>query len=180
MADGPERRAHPRVLQSGTAGGWAWHGEWPRTARPPTRSNARAAETGRWHGRPLQGWTRVPAANQLDRPCVIFSEAKLISWLNLGGPTAPGLAESVFFSAPVPSGWTLTERYRFQFDAHDLFPLEVFKHPVEHPILRPAVHPCVNGMPVAEAGRQPSPLAARASLEHNQLALRYCVSSSKG
>ena len=52
------------------------------------------------------------------------------------------------------------QRYRFQFDAHDLFPLEVFKHPVEHPILRPAVHPCVNGMPVAEAGRQPSPLAA--------------------
>ena len=52
------------------------------------------------------------------------------------------------------------QRYRFEPDAHDLFPLEVFKHPIEHPILRPAVHPCVNGMPVAEAGRQPSPLAA--------------------
>ena len=51
-------------------------------------------------------------------------------------------------------------RYRFEFDAHDLFPLEVFKHPVEHSILRPAVHPCVDGMPVAESGRQPPPLAA--------------------
>ena len=51
-------------------------------------------------------------------------------------------------------------RYRFEFDAHDLFPLEVFKHPVDHSILRPAVHPCVDGMPIAESGRQPPPLAA--------------------
>ena len=51
-------------------------------------------------------------------------------------------------------------RYRFEFDAHDLLPLEVFKHPVEHPILRPAIHPGVDGMPVAESGRQPPPLTA--------------------
>ena len=51
------------------------------------------------------------------------------------------------------------QRYRFQFDAHDLSPLQVFKHPVQHSILRPAVQPGVDGMPVAEAGRRP-PLAA--------------------
>ncbi len=37
-------------------------------------------------------------------------------------------------------------------DAHNLFPLQVFKHPIEHPILRPAVHMHVNGMPVAKSG----------------------------
>ena len=34
-------------------------------------------------------------------------------------------------------------RYCFRLDAHDLFPLQVFKYPVEYTDLRPAVHPGV-------------------------------------
>ena len=39
-------------------------------------------------------------------------------------------------------------------------PLQLLEHPVEYPALGPAVHAHVDGVPVAEAGRQPSPFAA--------------------
>ena len=51
-----------------TAGGWAWPAGWPRTARPPTRSNARAA------GNRAAAWSAAtPAAKPQDRRCGIFS-----------------------------------------------------------------------------------------------------------
>ena len=43
------RRPWPTGSSSAaTAGGWVWPGAWPRTARPPTRSNARAAGRAAW------------------------------------------------------------------------------------------------------------------------------------
>ena len=51
---------------AGTADGWAWLGAWPRTARPPTRSNARDA------GSRAAAWSAVtPAANPPGRRCGI-------------------------------------------------------------------------------------------------------------
>ena len=50
---------------AGTAGGWAWHGAWPRTARPPTRSSARAA------GNRAAAWSAAtPAVSPPVRHCV--------------------------------------------------------------------------------------------------------------
>ena len=47
-----------------TAGGWAWPAGCPRTARPPTSSNARAA------GSRAAAWSAAtPAANLLARRC---------------------------------------------------------------------------------------------------------------
>ena len=51
-------------------------------------------------------------------------------------------------------------RHGLQLEANDLLPLQLLEHPVEHPALRPAVHAHVDGVPVTEPGRQPSPLAA--------------------
>ena len=48
----------------------------------------------------------------------------------------------------------------FDFDAHHLFPLQLLEHFVQHTALGPAVHAYVNRVPVAEALRQPAPLAA--------------------
>src|SRR5271156_3605490 len=45
-------------------------------------------------------------------------------------------------------------------DAHNLLQLQLFKDPVEGAALGPAVHARVDGMPVAEALRQPTPLAS--------------------
>ena len=79
--------------------------------------------------------------------------------MNLGGAAAPGLADglrSVFFNGP---GCTLTmvlSSSRLQFDAHYLFSLQVFEHPVEH---RPPVHSSVYSVPVAKPAGQPPPLA---------------------
>ena len=42
--------------------------------------------------------------------------------------------------------------YRSQLDALKLFPLRVFKNPVQHSALQPAVHLSVAGMPVAGPG----------------------------
>ena len=50
-------------------------------------------------------------------------------------------------------------RDRLQFDAHYLFSLQVFEHPVEHPVLRPSVHTGVDRVPLAKPGRQTTPLA---------------------
>ena len=51
---------------AGTAVGWAWPGAWPRTACPPTRSNARAAGS-----RAAVCWAVTPAANPPVRRCGI-------------------------------------------------------------------------------------------------------------
>ena len=47
-----------------------------------------------------------------------------------------------------------------QLAARDLLPLQLLENPVEHPIFRPSVHAYVNGVPVAQPGQQPTPLAA--------------------
>ena len=55
--------------------GWAWPGGWPRTARPPTRSNARAA------GSRAAAWSvATPAANPPDRPCATFRWGGFCNW----------------------------------------------------------------------------------------------------
>ena len=51
-------------------------------------------------------------------------------------------------------------RHRLELDAHDLLSLQMFEHLVQHPVLRPAVHPGVDGVPIAESRRQSSPFAA--------------------
>src|SRR5208283_971777 len=45
-------------------------------------------------------------------------------------------------------------------DAHDLLALQLLKHAIQHAILGPAVHAGVDGVPVPEPLRQPTPLAA--------------------
>ena len=52
------------------------------------------------------------------------------------------------------------QRHRLEPDAQELFALQVSKDPVEHPILGPAIHPGVDGVPVAEPLRYAPPLAA--------------------
>jgi len=52
------------------------------------------------------------------------------------------------------------QRNGFDLDANDLLLLQLFKDPVEYAALGPAIHSGVNGVPVAEAFRQASPLAA--------------------
>ena len=55
--------------------GWAWPGGWPRTARPPTRSNARAA------GSRAAAWSAAtPAANPPVRPCATFRWGGFCNW----------------------------------------------------------------------------------------------------
>ena len=55
--------------------GWAWPGGWPRTARPPMRSNARAA------GSRAAAWSvATPAANPPDRPCATFRWGGFCNW----------------------------------------------------------------------------------------------------
>src|ERR1017187_9505153 len=48
----------------------------------------------------------------------------------------------------------------FDPDAHDLLPLQLFKDAVQCAILRPAVHAGIDGVPIAEALGQPTPLAS--------------------
>ena len=60
---------------SGTAGGWAWPGGWPRTARPPTRSSARAA------GSRVAAWSAAtPAARAPGRRCGICRWGGFCNW----------------------------------------------------------------------------------------------------
>ena len=55
--------------------GRAWPGGWPRTARPPTRSNARAA------GSRAAAWSvATPAANPPDWPCATFRWGGFCNW----------------------------------------------------------------------------------------------------
>ena len=55
--------------------GWAWPGGWPRTARPPTRSNARAA------GSRAAAWSvATPAANPPDWRCATFRWGGFCNW----------------------------------------------------------------------------------------------------
>ena len=57
-----------------TAVGWAWPVAWPRTARPPTRSNARAA------GNRVVAWlAATPAANPQGRRCGIYDASRTIT-----------------------------------------------------------------------------------------------------
>src|SRR5664279_163182 len=48
----------------------------------------------------------------------------------------------------------------FDPDTHDLLPLQLFKDAVQCAILRPAVHAGIDGVPIAEALGQPTPLAS--------------------
>ena len=87
--------------------------------------------------------------------------------MNLGGPASTRLADglrAVFFSAPVPSGCTLTmvpvERQRFDLDPDDSLVLQGRKDTIQHTCPGPAIHSGVDRMPVTEARRQPAPLAA--------------------
>ena len=87
--------------------------------------------------------------------------------MNLGGPTASGLADglgSVFFNAPVPSGWTLTVVLSIE-TASSLIRTICSRCRNSNtrsstPFFRPPVHPGINRVPVAKARRQSPPLAA--------------------
>ena len=75
-----------------TVGGWAWRGAWPRTAPPPTRSNARAA------GNRVAAWSAAtPAASPPDRRCGTFNRIRSVA------------------QAPAPNskaGWAIAARTR--------------------------------------------------------------------
>jgi hypothetical protein len=49
---------------------------------------------------------------------------------------------------------------RLDLDAHDLLQLQLLEDPVHDPAFRPAVHPGVDGVPVAKPLRQTAPLAS--------------------
>jgi hypothetical protein len=75
------------------------------------------------------------------------------------------------------------QRDGLDLDAHDLLQLQLLEDPVHHAAFRPAVHPRVNGMPVAEPLRQTAPLAAMLSyveqgiqqLKFDRLTLPRCT-----
>src|SRR6478672_6037379 len=48
---------------------------------------------------------------------------------------------------------------RLDLDAHDLSMLQLLEHAIEHPVFRPAIHPCIDGVPIAESLGQPAPFA---------------------
>ena len=48
---------------------------------------------------------------------------------------------------------------RLDLDAHDLSMLQLLEHAIEHPVFRPAIHPRVDGVPIAESLGQPAPFA---------------------
>jgi len=50
--------------------------------------------------------------------------------------------------------------HRFDLDADDLIVLQLREYPIQHAVLRPAVHPRINGVPVAEPLGQTAPFAA--------------------
>lgn len=50
------------------------------------------------------------------------------------------------------------QREGFDADAHDLLQLQLLEDAIKHPVLRPAVHPDIDGMPVAEPPRESAPL----------------------
>ena len=58
---------------------------------------------------------------------------------------------------------------RFDLDTDDLFLLQFRKDPIQHAGLGPAIHPGVNGMPVAEPFRQAPPIAALFSDKQNRV-----------
>jgi len=67
------------------------------------------------------------------------------------------------------------EREGLDLDAHGLLQLQLLEDPVEHPVLGPAVHPNIDGVPVAEPAGQPTPFAAllghiQDRVEHFQVA----------
>ena len=55
------------------------------------------------------------------------------------------------------------QRDRLDLDAHDLLQLKLLKDAVQHAALRPAVHPGVDGVPVAKTLGQSAPLASMLS-----------------
>jgi hypothetical protein len=66
------------------------------------------------------------------------------------------------------------QRQRFDLEAHDLFPLQLLKHSIQHTVLSPPVHAHVNGVPVAELLRKTAPFTALLShiqkcIEHLQV-----------
>ena len=65
------------------------------------------------------------------------------------------------------------QRDGLQGDAHDLLPLQLRKNSRQDPTLGPAVQPGVDGMPLAELGRQPPPLAP--VLSHIQNGIEHLV-----
>ena len=52
------------------------------------------------------------------------------------------------------------DRERFDLYAHDLFQLQLFKHPVHYSVFGPPVHARINRVPAAEPLRKAPPLAA--------------------
>ncbi len=52
------------------------------------------------------------------------------------------------------------QRHGLDLDAHDLGPLQLLEHPVEHAALGPTVHARIDGVPVAETLGKAAPLAA--------------------
>lgn len=52
------------------------------------------------------------------------------------------------------------QRHRFDLDAHHLRLLQFLEHAIHDARLRPAIHPRVDGVPVAEPLGQTAPLAA--------------------
>jgi hypothetical protein len=52
------------------------------------------------------------------------------------------------------------QAHRLDPDTHNLSMLQFFKQAIEHATFRPAVHTCIDGVPIAKALRQPTPLTA--------------------
>ena len=157
-----------RVLRGGTTGrnpnanaSWRWRcphmpgpstgtGSAPPTPGPPTVCAPPA------HRGP------VPVRGRTSR---LFEHPRqpYESWWS-SHPGTCRWTEVRFFKRTGPIGMNLdgraVQRNRLQLDAHHLLSLQIIEHPVKHSFLRPSVHPSVDGVPVAEARRQPTPLAA--------------------
>jgi hypothetical protein len=66
------------------------------------------------------------------------------------------------------------QAHRFDPYTHNLSMLQFFKQAIEHATFRPAVHTCIDGVPIAEALGQPTPLTAMLGhvqdrIEHAQI-----------
>lgn len=96
-----------------------------------------------------------------------------VNHTNLGSSVRLGTYQCTvaFFNAPVPWRCTFTlllsSETNFDPDAQDLLALKFSEHPVQHAGLCPVTNPYLDGVPVAEALGQASPLAVvRCDAQH--------------
>ena len=76
------------------------------------------------------------------------------------------------------------ERHHLHSHSNEVRTLQFCKHSVQHSGLRPAIHPCVDGVPVPEGGRQSTPLASllvhvQDGIEHREMTERNIAARTR-